>query len=111
MAGQVSVHDGLETFLRGMETPHSRTWQNPRVPYLETFLRGMETDGPICCRLTPYTLKPSLEGWKLVWKILHREYIIFLETFLRGMETTSHGGDDMARPLLETFLRGMETLP
>ena len=54
---------------------------------LETFLRGMETPGPAIPRPGGWTLKPSLEGWKLISPAFWIVSPSLLETFLRGMET------------------------
>ena len=59
---------------------------------LETFLRGMETsDGGSNPALLCFTLKPSLEGWKLLRLLGHTLFDKCLETFLRGMETPNSG--------------------
>ena len=99
---------------------------------LETFLRGMETASAWSWLSMLCPLKPSLEGWKLLFPRPGPHTDTILETFLRGMETAPGGGPGGAagealKPslegwkhaammsmdswsfILETFLRGMET--
>ena len=79
--------DGLETFLRGMETPpypkHLGVLRLPLKPSLEGWKQVLR--GPVRDRDHP--LKPSLEGWKRRSRKREEEPPVLLETFLRGMET------------------------
>ena len=56
------------------------------------------------------SLKPSLEGWKLVFSVVVLASRSTLETFLRGMETGDRRISIQRERYLETFLRGMETI-
>ena len=79
--------EGLETFLRGMETSRATDQKGVGLFALKPSLEGWKPAEPFLLARALLPLKPSLEGWKRVIVVPSPGIFISLETFLRGMET------------------------